>query len=177
MKFEQLLQKLNKPHLNIKRVFMIYRKYHEYREYHIKKLKLGTITFEIKQTLLGNFVLQENIEIKYIRQDNTQTDNLKIENRLKALAWKNDIYNILALIIVLIGLINFFYFQINFWYNTNLNFTNINNNDNNNFENIKNFIYNNSFSSLNDSSLFIKNTNIWLNDILYEICEYYQILN
>jgi hypothetical protein len=47
---------------------------------------LGAITFEIKETYFHGILLTEEIDIRYIRQDNTETDKLKIENRLKAIA-------------------------------------------------------------------------------------------
>lgn len=50
-----------------------------------QKLKLGAIVFEIKEITLCDIVLYEEVDIRYIRQDNTDTDNLKIENRLKAI--------------------------------------------------------------------------------------------
>jgi hypothetical protein len=49
---------------------------------------LGAIVFEVKETYFGNIVINEDIDIRYIRQDNTDTDELKIENRLKAIGWK-----------------------------------------------------------------------------------------
>lgn len=50
-----------------------------------QKLKLGAVVFEIKETSLCGIVLYEDVDIRYIRQDNTETDQLKIENRLKAI--------------------------------------------------------------------------------------------
>lgn len=50
-----------------------------------RKLKLGAIVFEIKEILLCGITVAEDVDIRYIRQDNTDTDNLKIENRLKAI--------------------------------------------------------------------------------------------
>jgi hypothetical protein len=46
---------------------------------------LGAIVFEIKETYFNGVLLLEEIDIRYIRQDNTDTDSLKIENRLKAI--------------------------------------------------------------------------------------------
>lgn len=50
-----------------------------------QKLKLGAIVFEIKKIVIAGITLHEDIEIRYIRQDTTRDDELKIENRLKAL--------------------------------------------------------------------------------------------
>jgi len=61
-------------------------RYHiELLEWKRNKLKLGAIVFEVKETYFGGILLYEEVDIRYIRQDNTVTDNLKIENRLKAI--------------------------------------------------------------------------------------------
>ena len=41
--------------------------------------------FEIKEVLFDEFVIAETVEIRYIRQDTSAEDNLKIETRLRAL--------------------------------------------------------------------------------------------
>jgi hypothetical protein len=41
--------------------------------------------FEIKETLYHGIVLTEEVDIRFIRQDTTEADNLKLENRLKAI--------------------------------------------------------------------------------------------
>jgi hypothetical protein len=46
---------------------------------------LGAIVFEIKEIAMAGITLIEDIDIRYIRQDTSRDDNLKIENRLKAL--------------------------------------------------------------------------------------------
>lgn len=73
------------------------------------KLKLGAITFDIKQYIYAEIPLFETMEMRYTRQDTTQEDELKLENRLKALGWKWDFYNIGAFIIVAW---TFFYFAM-----------------------------------------------------------------
>lgn len=50
-----------------------------------QKLKLGAIVFEIKEFVVSGITLYQDIDIRYIRQDTTHDDELKIENRLKAL--------------------------------------------------------------------------------------------
>jgi hypothetical protein len=50
---------------------------------HKQKLKLGKIAFEIKEHKDGDIVLFEKLEMIFSRQDNTEEDELKIENRLK----------------------------------------------------------------------------------------------
>lgn len=81
-----------------------------------QKLKLGAIVFEIKEIVYGDVLLAEEVDIRYIRQDNTQEDELKIENRLKALGWRWDFKNIGAFIIVFAVACIFIYFQIYAWY-------------------------------------------------------------
>jgi hypothetical protein len=54
-----------------------------------QKLKLGKIVFEIKEYKLDEMpAYKEEVEIRYIRQDTLDQDELKLENRLKALNWK-----------------------------------------------------------------------------------------
>lgn len=49
------------------------------------KLKLGKIVFEIKELIYAEIPITESLEIRYSRQDNTESDELKLENRLNAL--------------------------------------------------------------------------------------------
>jgi len=52
-----------------------------------RKLKLGKVVFEIKEYKLDEMpAYKEEVEIRYIRQDTLDEDELKLENRLKALA-------------------------------------------------------------------------------------------
>lgn len=96
-------------------------------EYHIKlyqwkmrRLKLGAIVFEIKETIFYGIVVLEDVDIRYIRQDNTKTDEMKLENRLKAIGWKWDVKNVLAFLIVIFGLLCELYTHLNYWYKKNL---------------------------------------------------------
>ncbi len=50
-----------------------------------EKLKLGTVIFEIKELIVGDYVVGDSIEMIYSRLDNTETDSLKIENKLEEL--------------------------------------------------------------------------------------------
>jgi len=68
----------------------------------LKKLKLGLVTFEIKQFFFGNIFLYDTLEMRYSRQDTTEADELKLENRLNALKWKWDFQNIGAFLIITI---------------------------------------------------------------------------
>lgn len=85
-----------------------------------KKLKLGAITFEIKEITAYEFVLWEEIDIRYIRQDNTDTDELKLENILKRYSWKSDFKNIFALLLISSFFIIFIYSSLYCWYCENL---------------------------------------------------------
>lgn len=96
-------------------------RYHiELLQWKRNKLKLGAIVFEIKETYFHGVLLTEDIDIRYIRQDNTDTDELKIETRLKAIGWKWDLKNILAILIVISGIIYTIYTSIYGWYCKNL---------------------------------------------------------
>lgn len=65
-------------------------------------------------------LLRQDIEIRYTRQDNTERDELKIENRLKALDWKWDFSNIMAFLIMFTVLIIFIIACLYVWYCNNL---------------------------------------------------------
>lgn len=74
-----------------------------------EKLKLGIVTFEIKEVMFANYVIFDTIEMIFSRQDNTETNSLKVENQLAALNWKWDFDNIFALITISTILIFYFY--------------------------------------------------------------------
>jgi len=79
----------------------------KYVRYHFRlvawkrqKLKLGAIVFEIKEIVFAEVILHEEPEIRFIRQDTSEEDSLKIENRLEAIKWRWDFKNIGAFILV-----------------------------------------------------------------------------
>ncbi len=123
MNFEHLCKLLiiKKTQLKNKQTAKKFLTYH-YNLLKIKKnkLKLGAITFDIIQKTLNGVIINQEIEMRYIRQDTSADDKLKIENQLKSLNWKWDLPNILALFIIffflLIVLISFLYV----WYCNNL---------------------------------------------------------
>jgi hypothetical protein len=81
---------------------MSFLRYHlELLEWKKRKLKLGAVVFEVKETIYQGLVLTEEVDIRYIRQDTTESDKMKLENRLKAIGWKWDKKNIIALFVVL----------------------------------------------------------------------------
>lgn len=81
-----------------------------------QKLKLGAIVFEIKETIFGGIPIWEDVDIRYIRQDNTDADELKIENRLKAIGWKWDFKNVAAFCIVIFMGLCEIYTYLEYWY-------------------------------------------------------------
>lgn len=86
----------------------------------IKRLKLGKVVFEFKKIIYADIVIYEEVEMRYIRQDTTRDDELKIENRLEALKWRTDFKNIMALIIVVVLTLILIYAHIYTWYCNNL---------------------------------------------------------
>ena len=150
-------------------------------KYHLKllqwkknKLKLGAITFEIKETYFHGILLTEEIDIRYIRQDNTETDKLKIENRLKAIAWKWDLKNIISLLIVIFGIICELYTYVNYWYRKNLPTLAYRSEH---FDYILKYGFETSFS-LNETTFFTKfnSLNFWLIDLLTDFCIYFNVV-
>lgn len=147
--------------------------YEKFMDYHRQKLKTGKIIFEIHEINVGEFTLHETVDIRYIRQDNTKTDELRIDNRLAALDWKWDIYNVLAFLIVISGMSFFFYIQYLNWYNENLYFLK----DGNYQINLsREYVYENMFKKSYSFSKKFRGVNMWLNAVLLEICEKYGIL-
>lgn len=85
-----------------------------------QKLKLGAIVFEIKEIGMAGITFIEEPEIRYIRQDTTFDDELKIENRLKALNWKWDFPHVGAFIIIASIVLLLIYAFLYTWYQNNL---------------------------------------------------------
>lgn len=52
------------------------------------KLKLGSVVFEFKEIFVDDIKIDEIMEMRYNRQDNTDTDKLKFDNLLKMYDWK-----------------------------------------------------------------------------------------
>lgn len=123
MNFEHLCKTVafNPHRLKDKKKAMKLIKY-QYQVLVIKKnkLKLGSVAFEMLDTTFSGVLLRQDIEIRYTRQDNTERDELKIENRLKALDWKWDFSNIMAFLIIFTFLIIFVLACLYVWYCNNL---------------------------------------------------------
>lgn len=108
---------LNYDKLSNKKLTFAFLSYHfKLLEWKKRKLKLGAITFEIKEITAYEFVLWEEVDIRYIRQDNTDEDEKKIENILKRFAWKWDFKNIASFILVSSVALVFIYATIYCWY-------------------------------------------------------------
>lgn len=119
MNFEQLYFNIEKVWLKInfkkKKKLLNFLKFNYYLlQWKRKKLKLGSIIFEIKEFYLGIFLIYEDIDIRYIKQDNTKTDEMKLENRLKKLKWQWNFDNITAFLIIFFIII---YWNYNFFSN------------------------------------------------------------
>lgn len=120
MNLERLFSKIiNNQHLlRDKKKTIIFLKYH----FHLlatkrRKLKLGKVVFEIKEYRLDEMpAYKEEVEIRYIRQDTLDDDELKLENRLKALAWKWDFSHVAAFLIVNFVAVSIIYIYIYWWY-------------------------------------------------------------
>jgi len=150
-------------------------------QYHIKllewkkkKLKLGAIVFEVKETYFNGILLYEDVDIRYTKQDNTETDNLKIENRLKALGWKWDLKNIVAAAVVIFLIFLSLYAFCRKWYCDNLpalayrpehyNFV------------IRHGIENSFSASPAATGQHYRALNYWLVDVVTDFCVYFNIL-
>lgn len=90
MNFEQLLKFFIKNYSSIKKkklFFNILKNSYLNLKLKKQKLKLGLIVFEVKEHKIPgtSFLLFETIDIRFIRQDNTEEDEQKFENRLNKL--------------------------------------------------------------------------------------------
>lgn len=104
-------------HILNKKLALTYLQYQiELLNYKLQKLKLGAIAFDIKEIAMAEIVIWQDVEIRYIRQDTTRDDELKIENRLKALNWQWDFKNVAAFLIVFTFLSLFLYSCFLVWY-------------------------------------------------------------
>jgi hypothetical protein len=86
LSFEQLFKMVveNYKKLTDKKKTLAYLRYrYDLMNIHKQKLKLGKITFEIKEYMDGEIVLFEKLEMIFSRQDNTEENELNVENRLK----------------------------------------------------------------------------------------------
>jgi hypothetical protein len=123
LNLEQLCRTVNENYHRLrdeKKALMFVRYHFELLAWKRQKLKLGAIVFEIKEIIYADIPLTQEIDIRFIRQDTSHSDELTLEYRLKELDWKWDFSNILTLIIfiILIGLLIAAYMYM--WYCNNL---------------------------------------------------------
>lgn len=88
MNFEHLIKKLSLEKNKLKRAkavkrFIIY--FFQCLKIKKNKLKLGDVAFDVIQTFFAGFQINEQLSMRYIRQDTIDEDALKVENRLEAL--------------------------------------------------------------------------------------------
>jgi len=86
LNFEHLYKKLSKKYPSNKKKLILLFEHFRIKNLLLQKLKLGLISFELKEFFFAGFKIYEVIEMRYSRQDNTFTDSLKLENRLKSLS-------------------------------------------------------------------------------------------
>ncbi len=108
----------NRKNLRDEKKTIIFLKYHFYLlAQKRKKLKLGKIVFEIKEYKLDEMpAYKEEVTIRYVRQDTLDDEELKLENRLKALNWKWDFSHISAFLIITFFAIGLTYVYSYWWY-------------------------------------------------------------
>ena len=85
-----------------------------------RKLKLGLILFIINEDKdrLDTLVILDPIEIKYIRQDTSKEDELKLQNILRAQGWHWNWRSYIALTIIIFYFFCEFYAAIHNWFVT-----------------------------------------------------------
>ena len=137
-----------------------------------EKLKLGTVVFEIKELMVAGYVVGDSIEMVYSRLDNTETNSLKIENKLKELKWKWNFDNIFSLFLIISSFIFYFYsyFLTDIYQNLLQSLHDSNLNNDLLLKNVKNILFsnltffnkfNNCNSILNSDLLDIFNLLFW----------------
>jgi len=157
-----------------KKAFIYLRYQFELLAWKRNKLKLGAIVFEVKRTFFHNTLLLEEIEIRYIRQDNTIADERKLENILKRIGWHWDAKNVIALIVVVIGFATYFYSWIYYQYQRYLPTLAFRSEH---YDFILRFGFETGFSE-NSIQPFKSqfSFNYWLVDVLTDFCVYFNII-
>lgn len=173
MNFEHLLHKLIKKFPDKKLKIFWYVKQLHIKHLNRQKLKLGSLTFDIKEFKIAGFKIYEILDIRFTRQDNTQEDSIKIDTRLNELNWKWNFFNILSFLIILTFILFFLYNQLYFWYELNFSFIN---SSSNKYDLLLKYSFDLVFKN---NSNYFKNffvINSWLNDTLLDFCNQYNIL-
>jgi hypothetical protein len=119
MNFERLVYDIfTKRHLlRDKKKALLYIYYHyDLLEWKREKWKLGKVSLEVKTYSISDIKLFEDIEMKFVRQDTTVEDELKLENQLKELDWKWDFNNVGAFIIISTIILSIIYAMAYNWF-------------------------------------------------------------
>jgi phosphodiesterase/alkaline phosphatase D-like protein len=85
-----------------------------------EKMKPAKTEFYQRKLFYGNLEIFAFWDIRFVNQDNRAEDEQKIENRLKALAWKNDLKNICAVVVLITLICILTYANIHVWYHDKL---------------------------------------------------------
>lgn len=170
MKFEHFPKNLNLKALKrLKRFLKI-----KYYQSLIKKekLKLGSITFDFKYILFTNIKIYEYVEMRYTRQI---TYGKTLSERIDDLKWKTDIYNIIALLLILFLVYHYFYVNVYLYY---FNIILPSNNFDEESISLNKFLFENFLNAktLNNSLYLLNLFNKSLNNSLFEILLKYELL-
>ena len=138
------------------------------------KLKLGAIVFDVKEIKVHTFVVWEEIEIRFIRQDTSIADEQKLENVLKRLGWQWDLRNYIALIVVIVlvsvVMYNLLYDVYADWFPALAIRPEA-------YDDVLEKGFEICFNSVNlDSFQRIKIINFWLVDVLSRFCSHYNLV-
>lgn len=108
MNFEQLLRLVNSRRLELRderRTFVLLRYYYELLAWKLRKLKLGAVSFVVKEVEYSGIPVYRRVEMRFTRQDTSREEELSPEHRLKALGWQWNFSNVAAFFLVLAMLI------------------------------------------------------------------------
>ena len=168
MNFEHLCKKITPQ--NFPRVKTFFLNLYKNEKIKKQKLKLGSISFEIIEVFSNKIKIYDKLEMKFTRQDTSFHDSLKLENRLKNLEWKTDMYNILALIIIILITLNFIYLQLLLWYDENISYLFLTDNSE---KELFNFTFKNLFNYRSQSFRNLIFLNNLLTQTLIDVFEFY----
>jgi len=90
--------------------------FYEIKQINREKLKLGKVSFEIKDHYDGEILLYETLEVIFCRQDNTAENEMKLENILKEYEWRWNFSNIGAALIIFFMLCLFIVYKVYLYY-------------------------------------------------------------
>lgn len=159
---------------NKKKAVKLLRYFQEQLALKKKKLKLGSVTFDIKQIVFYQIVLWEEIEIRYTRQDTSEEDERKVENILKRLGWKWDAKNILAFCVVLFGIVTYLYSLLRYQYQKYLPAIAFRSEHH---DYVLRYGFENCFSPYAVGTFRqLSSVNYWMVDLLTDFCTYFNVI-